>query len=511
METDFISIPLYDHQKTSIESMEKLEKNPIVSITSETYIETKIGILSDLPGYGKTLSIIGLIGKTLFDHEDDVYLKEVREVSNYVSKLKITRIEQLSVSLILVNVSLLSQWIFELSRTTLRFFAVYNKSEIENIDLSKYDVILVSHNIYNIFCQVYRNKCWKRFIIDEPASLKISSMEEISAKFYWLITATPYELYPRKRSGFLNDMLPELEFIKYIILKNDDQYVKISYEMPITNHIYYNITCDFSKLFEGLVNHNIMEMMEAGNIQGVLTSFGNVSETIIDSFCIRKKKRLAELMSDEENIEKIQLIKNHLQILEERIRRYTSEHLCIVCNKFHKDISILTCCQMIVCEQKIETPICPLCKSADMTQVKLTTEDNMFDIHEYKDDFEKINMTKIQQIMSIISDSINKKILIFSNFNESFMTIKKYLEEKHIHYLELRGTKEKRDNTIDLYKTGHVNVLLLNTIHSGAGLNLQETTDIIIYHRLHDYQKTQVIGRANRIGRKINLNVHYLE
>ena len=85
------------------------------------------------------------------------------------------------------------------------------------------------------------------------------------------------------------------------------------------------------------------------------------------------------------------------------------------------------------------------------------------------------------------------------------------MEERKILYLELRGTKEKRDNTIDSYKTGNVNVLLLNTIHSGAGLHLPETTDIIMYHRLHDYQKTQVIGRANRIGRKINLNVHYLE
>jgi len=507
METDFISIPLYEHQKSSIQNMEKLERKTMIPINSESYIETKIGILSDLPGYGKTLSIIGLIGKTLYDNEDEFYLKEIREVSNYVVKLKITKFEQLSVSLILVNVSLLSQWIFELSRTTVRFFAVYNKSEIEGIDMSKYDVILVSHNIYNIFCQVYRNKCWKRFIIDEPASLKISSMEEITAKFYWLITATPFELYPRKRSGFLNDMLPDLEFVKYIILKNDDQYVKISYDMPITNHIYYNITCDFSKLFEGLVNHNTMEMMEAGNTQGVLTSFGNVSDTIIESFRIRKKKRLNELLCDEENIEKIQLIKNHLQILEDRIRRYSSEYLCITCNKPHKDINILTCCQMIICDQKIDKTICPLCKSTDMTQVSL----NIDEIPEYKDEIEKINMTKIQQIMGIISDSINKKILIFSNFNESFVTIKKYLEEKHINYLELRGTKEKRDNTIDLYKTGNVNVLLLNTIHSGAGLNLQETTDIIVYHRLHDYQKTQVLGRANRIGRKMNLNVHYLE
>jgi len=151
---------------------------------------------------------------------------------------------------------------------------------------------------------------------------------------------------------------------------------------------------------------------------------------------------------------------------------------------------------------------CPICKSVETSSSIITIED----LPDYTMTLHlPIHITKIKQTMTIIGDASNKKILIFSNFNESFTLIKKWLEDQHISYLELRGTKEKRDNTIDLYKSGNVNVLLLNTIHSGAGLNLQETTDIIMYHRLHDYQKTQVIGRANRIGRKINLNVHYLE
>jgi len=514
METDFISIPLYEHQKTSIQDMENLEKKCSVSIDSETTIETRIGILADLPGYGKTLSVIGLIGKTRFDQEEDHYFKEKKEISNFVSKIKIKRLDQLSVSLILVNVSLLSQWISELSRSTLRYIAIYNRADIEGIDMNKYDLILVGNNIYNLFCQVYRNKCWKRFIIDEPASLKIISMEETTAKFYWLVTATPYELYPRKRSGFLNDMLPEMELIHPVILKNDDQYVKISYDMPITNHIYYKITSDISKIFEGLVNQNTMEMLEAGNISGVLTLLGSTTEreSIIDAFRNRKTKRLTELKCDEENIEtieKIQLIKDHLHLLDDRLREYALNQLCILCNKPHQGFHIFLCCQTIFCGSCILNDSCSICKTATTTHIPVKIDD----LPDYNP--EEItslqHLTKIQQTMNIISDACNKKILIFSNFNESFTIIKKFLEEKRIHYLELRGTKEKRDNTIDLYKTGHVNVLLLNTIHSGAGLNLQETTDIIMYHRLHDYQKTQVLGRANRIGRKMILNVHYLE
>jgi SNF2 family DNA or RNA helicase len=245
-----------------------------------------------------------------------------------------------------------------------------------------------------------------------------------------------------------------------------------------------------------------MEMLEAGNISGVLTSFGNISESVIDSFIIRKKKRLSELMTDEENIEKIQLIQNHLQLLEDRLRRYASEYLCIMCNQSQKQLYLLTCCNVLYCGCSIS---CKLCKSIDCKKIHLDINE-IFPMNQYLS-----NVSKIDQTMKIISNGVDKKILIFSNFNESFIILKKFLEESRIHYLELKGTKEKRDNTIDLYKSGNVNVLLLNTIHSGAGLNLPETTDIIIYHRLHDYQKTQVIGRANRIGRKINLNVHYLE
>jgi len=492
-----ISIPLFEHQKTSIQNMEILEKKGLVQIDSESAIETKFGFLADMPGYGKTLSVIGLIAKTLYDHDDEFFMKETRETSMFVSKVRNRRMDQLPVSLILVNISLLSQWITELQRTSLRYAAIYSKGDIEGIDMSKFDVILVAHNIYNLFCQVYRNKCWKRFVIDEPASLRIVAMEEITAKFYWFVTATPYELYPKKRSGFVSDMLPEFEWIKHIIVKNDDQFVKISYDMPVTNHIYYNIICDMSKLFEGLVNQNTMEMMQAGDISGTLSFFGNVSDTLIESFRIRKKKRM-----DETDVDKFQIIQEHLSILDERIRRYVSENRCILCNQPHQNVYVLSCCQTLCCG--CEVSFCPLCKTeTHLIALADTPETYMPQV--------SLNSTKIQQTMSIISDAAHKKILIFSNFNESFVTIKKFLEEKRILYLELRGTKEKRDNTIEMYKTGNVNVLLLNTIHSGAGLNLQQTTDIIIYHRLHEFQKTQVIGRANRIGRKMNLNVHYLE
>ena len=51
---------------------------------------------------------------------------------------------------------------------------------------------------------------------------------------------------------------------------------------------------------------------------------------------------------------------------------------------------------------------------------------------------------------------------------------------------------------------------MLNAINYGSGLNLQMATDIIIYHELELELETQVIGRAQRLGRKDPLNVYYL-
>lgn len=513
-----INIPLFVHQLKSIEDMENLEKTKEIVLTPTIYLNTKLGILADLPGYGKSLSILGLISKTKNNNDsgEDVSFEKIK-YHDYVSMVKTNILNKVNSTVILVNVSLMSQWVLELNRTLLSYIAIHKISDIENIKLEKYDVILVSSNVYNVFCQVYKKKYWKRFVIDEPSSLKMS-MDEIYSDFYWLVTGTPNELYLKRITGFLNDLLPsEIDTFNHLIVKNDDDIVKSSYNMPSTRNFYYNCKGCISSLFEGLIPDNVLEMIQAVNIPGVLNSFNSedIPYNIYESYKSRKLKRLDELKKLEEinlsipkKTEKIEMIESHLNLLDDRILRYITQNNCIICNSDCKDVYVLSCCQQIYCG--CLNPLndsCSLCKSRDYSNIKLKIKDRL--ISDYKQ--ESNQKTKIERLLDIIGDGLNKKILIFSNYNETFTIIKKFLEERKLTYLELRGTKEKRDNIIDLYKTGNVNILLLNTIHSGAGLNLQETSDIILFHRIHEYQKIQVIGRANRIGRKIELNVHNLE
>jgi hypothetical protein len=520
-----INVPLFLHQLKSIEDMDNLEREKEVILNTTIYINTKLGVLADLPGYGKSLSMLGLISlsserdKERYKETDNIQVSlEKIKYHDYVSVVKTNILTKVNCSVILVNVSLMSQWVSELNRTLLNYIAIHKTTEIEDIELSKYDVILVSSNVYNVFSQVYRKKCWKRFIIDEPSSLKMS-MDETYSEFYWLITGTPNELYLKRIIGFLNELLPsDIDTFNHLIIKNDDNVVKSSYNMPITRNMYYKCKGCISSLFEGIVPDNVLEMIQAVNIGGIFNSFGIEKKdsdeiiTIYDAYKIRKNKRLEELNLDRtKKIEKIEMIETHINLLDDRILRYVIQNTCIVCNNSYKEAYVLSCCQQIYCgclNNLLDT--CPLCKSREYINIKIETKDAMScSLEDNNQDIE--SKTKIDKMLEIIGDGKNKKILIFSNYNETFNIIKKFLEENKLIYLELRGTKEKRDNVIDSYKSGHVNILLLNTIQSGAGLNLQETSDIILFHKIHEYQKIQVIGRANRIGRKIELNVHYLE
>ena len=112
----------------------------------------------------------------------------------------------------------------------------------------------------------------------------------------------------------------------------------------------------------------------------------------------------------------------------------------------------------------------------------------------------------------MIKNNINSKsrILIFSEF--SFRKISYGFEKNDINYSLLQGPVGSQNKILEDYKDGKIQILLLNAKHFGAGLDLQITTNIILFHKFTDISlKTQVIGRAQRIGRTEPLTVTYLQ
>jgi SNF2 family DNA or RNA helicase len=124
--------------------------------------------------------------------------------------------------------------------------------------------------------------------------------------------------------------------------------------------------------------------------------------------------------------------------------------------------------------------------------------------------FEKIIEYKVKNF-----PKEKRKILVFSEHEGSFNAkITGVLDKFNINYSRIKGTSASINKTLREYrgddlKPGdkEIDVLLINSRFFGAGLNLQNSSDIIILHRQGADLLHQIIGRAQRIGRKDPLNI----
>ena len=103
------------------------------------------------------------------------------------------------------------------------------------------------------------------------------------------------------------------------------------------------------------------------------------------------------------------------------------------------------------------------------------------------------------------------KVIICSSYIRIFNDIKSLLNKYNIKYKELDdGNIYSINKSINEYNYGNINVLLLNSNLFGCGLNLQCTTDILFLHKTEPTLENQIIGRAQRYGRKDKLNIWYV-
>lgn len=132
---------------------------------------------------------------------------------------------------------------------------------------------------------------------------------------------------------------------------------------------------------------------------------------------------------------------------------------------------------------------------------------------------ENIIFTKIENSKNIFLKeyienikNIDKKIIIFSDYSNIFSYIESICDENEISYIDLdKGNIKDIDYAVNEYKYGNVKILLSNSTLFGCGMNFENASDIIFVHKMDLSIEKQVIGRAQRIGRKEILNIIYLE
>ena len=153
---------------------------------------------------------------------------------------------------------------------------------------------------------------------------------------------------------------------------------------------------------------------------------------------------------------------------------------------------------------------CPLCryvlKPIDLSFIGDKEESD----EEKEEKCEEKLKTKKDTVMDIIKDCVqkNRKVILFSSYDETFDIIRNNLDENNIDFAELSGQRSVRESKLEKFVSGRINVIFLNSRFNGAGINLEVADDIILYHRMTEGIRKQVLGRALRIDRKESLIVH---
>jgi len=110
---------------------------------------------------------------------------------------------------------------------------------------------------------------------------------------------------------------------------------------------------------------------------------------------------------------------------------------------------------------------------------------------------------KLDLLMDILPEQLEegRRILVFSQFTRMIALIEEELNARHISYSKLTGQTKKRDEAIELFKSGAVNVFLISLKAGGVGLNLTEADTVIIYDPWwNPAVESQATDRAHRIG-----------
>lgn len=538
----YVHVELFEYQLHAIHMLEEYEKTKKI-ITPTVEIDTDVVFFSDKVGAGKTITVIGLIAR------DKMKVKNY-EITKYISCDSISMKQKYSfkdkyinATFILMSPSLICQWEKELDKTDLPYYSISKKTHIEQFDLNDikedYDVVLCSATMFKDFFSYYGEYMWKRFVIDEVDSIKIPSMPRIYSNTTILITATPsYVNKVKGRNNWIHSLFYKRMYgdvnieYKYLVIKNDDEYVDTFITLPPPNIIVHKcLPSVMTSLMVGLIKPTIMDLISAGDIQGAIKELGgeNADENIMSLVTKNINKEVNEckdeIRRNKENRKyweaKLDELNKKINILKERFENILHEE-CAICMDKKESPVMITCCQNIACGKCLlnwvsEHDTCPFCRKNKADSKLIYLKEKSKDVEEDEEKEEKIKekkntiVSKSETVINIIKSNKKSKVLLFSMCDKTFENIKEQFDKANIKYKTYAGSKACRDKYINDFKDGSIQVLFINSRVNGSGLNLQCATDIILYHSMYEEIERQCIGRGQRQGRKTVLTVHKFE
>lgn len=254
---------------------------------------------------------------------------------------------------------------------------------------------------------------------------------------------------------------------------------------------------------------------------------GNEAQAHVENI-LRDEETLDKWNHRNHLINERKLLQNKVDMIIDRVH----ETSCPVClEDFSEEVKkvVVRCCENVFCLDCLKEHLrrsnkCAKCRQPVNEQMLIVTDKGVEE--EQKPDVRNFMETKpvtspsmvagkskIECLDDILTNetqaSQSHRFLIFSDFAGSFAEIRKLLDRRgDLSYAEIEGTSKSMEQIVQGYQTGQTKILLIDSLHYGAGLNLPMTDSVILIHKTE--RREQILGRAQRIGRNGALKVHEL-
>jgi Helicase conserved C-terminal domain/SNF2-related domain len=323
-----------------------------------------------------------------------------------------------------------------------------------------------------------------------------------------------------------------------LIVHSSEEYIKTSFTMPtMTTRKIICATPTNIRVLDSFISREMMERLNAGDVVGALESLGMNSYTESEitnavTAAIQKElhnakvtyeyKKTLEYSTEslkqkaiEAQEQKIASIESRISAIQERLKR-TKEQTCPICYCDLTNPSVTPCCQQLfcfacLCESLKRVASCPLCRARidNIKDIKVLGETAA---QPQVQEVPKTNslLNKNDSFVKFMKENPTARVLMFSSYDASFTKLEDSLDAADIKYSMLNGSQLRIAKLLREFKSGKYNVLFLNARNMGAGLNIESATHVMLFHRMSAELESQIIGRANRLGRTNPLEVVYL-
>jgi hypothetical protein len=420
-------------------------------------------------------------------------------------------------------------------------------------------IVLASSSMWNKVASALQGLSVARVFVDEADSVNIPAMAPVTCDFLWAITASLHNIayangyyydfsgtFPVRRitdgirgTGFVRNIFRSIQANgqshgSFICLRSNPEFASQSFQIPeytVVRHLCRSPM--YLSTLNGIYSNEIQEMLDAGDIQGAISRIGwttsggmNLHDAVSNNLqktIEERKLRLHYLENlpgdvDQDRARRIQVVKDKLHQLQQQLERVQKNmgdpsQVCPVCYDTPGASGCpkctTMCCNNVFCMTCLHQSLgvtgskCPMCRqpvSAD----SIVAEAAVVSVAPNPTDY-----TKQDRVLEIISSNPGSRILIFSSHDGSHATICSRLGHS---VPRLCGNSNQMRAIISRFEEArdNKNVLWVNSSNFGAGINLHMTDHIIIMHMMSKDLTDQIIGRAQRHGRRTALKVHQL-